>query len=317
MAVLVKQSDGTRATLLSRHMVGRSRLADLRMSEPTVSGEHAVISWTGREWRLHDLGSRNGTSLDGRRLTAGERVLLARGSLITFGQDDNAWVMTDDDEPALLALPADGGEPLVARNELLALPSDDDPVAEVYRNALGEWVLEHAGETTRIADHHVVRVGERELVLRVPDVIATTWDSSVPSPHLSGLTLRFSVSLDEEYVALTARSAHRDLDLGARAHHAVLLALARSRLEDQKTTPPASSSPGRLGTSPESAHGWVYLDDLARELGLDEQHLNVAIFRSRRQLSEAGIMGAASIVERRRPTRELRLGVSRIEIITV
>ena len=31
----------------------------------------------------------------------------------------------------------------------------------------------------------------------------------------------------------------------------------------------------------------------------------------------AGIVGAASIVERRRPTRELRLGVSRIEIVTV
>ena len=315
MAVLVKQSDGTRAILLSRHMVGRSRLADLRMGEPTVSGEHAVISWTGREWRLHDLGSRNGTSLDGKRLAAGERVPLVRGSVITFGQEDNSWLLAEDDAPALMAIPVDGGAPLVARNELLALPSDEDPVAEIYRNALGEWVMEHAGESTRVADHHAVRVGERELVLRVPDVIATTWDSSAPAPHLSGLTLRFSVSRDEEYVALTARSIHRDLDLGARAHHAVLLALARSRLEDQQDPPPTPA--GRAGTSPDSAHGWVYLDDLARQLGLDEQHLNVAIFRSRRQLSEAGILGAASIVERRRPTRELRIGVSRIEIVTV
>lgn len=314
MAVLRKKSDGTEATLLSRHMVGRSRLADLRMSEPTVSGEHAVVSWTGREWRLHDLGSRNGTSLDGKKLTAGERVALAVGMVITFGQDDNAWELLSDDPPALMAIPSDGGAALVARNELLALPSDDDPVAEVYRNALGEWVLEHGGETTRVADHHVIRVGERELVLRVPDVIATTWDSSVPAPHLSSLVLRFSVSRDEEYVALTARSGHREIDLGARAHHAVLLELARARLEDQQHNRPPPVS--RAATA-DSAHGWVYLDDLARKLGLDEQHLNVAIFRGRRQLSEAGIQGAASIVERRRPTRELRIGVGKLEVVVL
>lgn len=314
MAVLRKKSDGTESMLLSRHMVGRSRLADLHMSEPTVSGEHAVISWTGREWRLHDLGSRNGTSLDGKKLTAGERIALAVGAVITFGQDDNAWELLSDDAPALMAVPSDGGAALVARNELLALPSDDDPEAEVYRNALGEWVLEHNGETSRVADHHVIRVGERELVLRVPDVIATTWDSSVPAPHLSSLVLRFSVSRDEEYVALTARSGHREIDLGARAHHAVLLELARARLEDQQHSRPPPVS--RAATA-DSAHGWVYLDDLARKLGLDEQHLNVAIFRGRRQLSEAGIQGAASIVERRRPTRELRIGVAKLEVMVL
>ena len=90
----------------------------------------------------------------------------------------------------------------------------------------------------------------------------------------------------------------------------MLLSLARSRLEDRKARP-ASGAPA------ESSEGWVYQDELARQLAIDETHLNVAVFRCRRQLAEAGIIGAASIVERRRPTRELRLGVSRIEIVTV
>src|SRR6185369_7529735 len=68
MAVLTKHPEGTHSPVLSPHLVGRSRLADLRMNEPTVSGEHAVLRWTGREWELHDLGSRNGTIVDGRRL---------------------------------------------------------------------------------------------------------------------------------------------------------------------------------------------------------------------------------------------------------
>jgi hypothetical protein len=313
MAILAKHPEGPRSMLLSRHVVGRSRLADLHMTEPTVSGEHAVLRWTGREWELHDLGSRNGTSVDGRRLAPGERVTIQLGAVISFGQADNAWRLTDDTPPTIMAS-ADDGEPVCARNDLLALPSDDDPEAVVYRDPSGHWVVEQGGETARIADRATVRAGGRNYLLRVPDVIAPTWDNSSPAPHLATLTLQFSVSRDEEYVALTARGDHHVIDLGARAHHNVLLMLARSRLEDRKARAAASE---RGAAPPESSEGWVYQDELAEQLAIDETHLNVAVFRCRRQLAEAGIIGAASIIERRRPTRELRLGVPRIEIVTV
>jgi len=314
MAVLAKHPEGTRSTLLSRHLVGRSRQADLRMNEPTVSGEHAVLRWTGREWELHDLGSRNGTVVDGRRLAPGERVALARGASITFGHADNAWRLVDDAPPTIIAVPSDGGEPMSAGNDLLALPSEDNPEAVVYRDAGGEWVLEQAGEAARVSDRRTVRAGGRDFVLRVPDLIAATWDNNSPSPHLAALIFRFSVSRDEEYVALSARDDHHTIDLGARAHHLVLLMLARSRLADRRAR---TAPPDRADQPPESSEGWVYQDELADKLTIDETHLNVAVFRCRRQLAEAGIIGAASIIERRRPTREVRLGVSRIEIVTV
>lgn len=311
MAVLTKQPEGSRAILLSRHLVGRSRLADLRMTEPTVSGEHAIVRWSGREWELHDLGSRNGTMLDGKKLAAGERIALTLGSVVAFGQIDNAWQLTDVTPPTIMAIPSDSGDVLCASDDLLALPSEDNPEAVAYRDSGGDWVLEQAGEKSRVADRQTIRVGSREFVLRVPDLIAATWDNTSPAPHLRALTLRFKVSRDEEYVALTAHADHRVIDLGARAHHAVLLVLARSRLDDRKSATP------RANETPESAEGWVYQDELADKLAIDENHLNVAIFRCRRQLAEAGIVGAADIVERRRPTREVRLGVSKIEIVTV
>jgi hypothetical protein len=311
MAVLAKQPEGTRCIVMSRHLVGRSRLADLRMNDPTVSGEHAVLRWTGRTWELHDLGSRNGTFLDGRRLAAGERVVLKREALIAFGDAANAWRLVDDAPPTIIAVP-EGGEPLCGSGELLALPSEDNPEVEVYRDAAGDWVVERAGEAERIADRSVVQAGGRSFVLRVPELTAATWDITSPAPHLATLTLRFSVSGDEEYIALTARGDYHEIDLGARAHHQVLLALARSRLADRKAWA-ASGERAR----PESAEGWVYQDELAQNLAMDETHLNVSVFRCRRQLAEAGIIGAANIVERRRPTREVRLGVSRIEIATV
>lgn len=314
MAVLTKQPEGTRSPVLSPHLVGRSRLADLRMTEPTVSGEHAVLRWTGREWELHDLGSRNGTIVDGRRLAPGERVALARGTVIAFGQADNAWRLIDDAPPTIMAMPAEGGEPICARDHLLALPSEDNPEVVAYRDAVGDWMIEQGGETARFADRATVHAGGHDFLLRVPDLIAATWDISAPAPHLAALTLRFSVSRDEEYIALMARGEHHDIDLGARAHHQVLLMLARSRLEDRKSKPPAG---GRGAPASDSSEGWVYQDELAHKLAMDETHLNVAVFRCRRQLAEAGIIGAASIIERRRSTREVRLGVARIEIVTV
>ena len=305
MAVLSKHPDDTRVTVLSPHMVGRSRLADLRITDATVSGEHAVLRWTGREWELHDLGSRNGTIVGGRKLSPGERVALFRGVVIAFGQPENAWRLVDDGPPTVMAQLADGGETLSARADMLALPSDDNPEAAIYRDAHGDWVIDRAGETSRLADRTSVRVGGRDYLVRVPDQIAVTLDIHSDAPHLAGLTFCFRVSRDEEYVALTARGDRHTIDLGARAHHAVLLALARSRLED------------RAGHAAESAEGWVYQDDLASKLAMDETHLNVAVFRCRRQLAEAGIVGAAAIVERRRPTREVRIGVARIEVVTV
>lgn len=310
MATLTKQPEGTCSILLSRHLVGRSRLAALRMREPTVSGEHAVLRWTGAEWELHDLGSRNGTTLDGRRLAAGERVALTRGSLLTFGQADNAWLLTDDSPPTILAVPVEGGEPASARNDLLALPSDEDPQVVIYRDAKGDWMLERAGEGMRINDQHAFRIGGKDFMIRVPDLTAPTWDGSAAALHLDALSLRFSVSRDQEYVSLTATAGGKLVDLGARAHHSVLLMLARTRLEDR-------SEREQNASLQESAEGWIYQDDLAKKLGMDETHLNVAVFRCRRQLGEAGIAGAANIIERRRPTRELRLGVKDIEIVTV
>src|SRR5215468_274855 len=116
VAILGKHPEGLRVTVLSRHLVGRSRLADLRITEPTVSGEHAVLRWTGREWELHDLGSRNGTIVDGRRLVPGERVALARDTVIAFGQADNAWRLADDAPPTIMAMLDDGDQPLTGRN---------------------------------------------------------------------------------------------------------------------------------------------------------------------------------------------------------
>lgn len=162
---------------------------------------------------------------------------------------------------------------------------------------------------------HAALSDDRDLRHRIPDVIAGIWACGAPRSRLDALTLYFSVSRDEEHVALTARDEHRTIDLGARAHHLVLLALARSRLADRASGSTSSSAPRSPGS--DGSEGWVYFDELADTLAMDETHVNVAVFRIRRQLSGAGVVDATGIIERRRMTREIRLGVARIEIATV
>ncbi len=61
-------------------MIGRGDLAELRLQDPAVSRRHAVISVSDGKVSLRDLGSHNGTLINGQRLP-GERRLHSGDSL--------------------------------------------------------------------------------------------------------------------------------------------------------------------------------------------------------------------------------------------
>ena len=62
-------------------LIGRAQGNDVRLSNPQrlVSQHHAEIRWQDERFWLVDLGSKNGTWLDGLRLEAGRRYLLKPG----------------------------------------------------------------------------------------------------------------------------------------------------------------------------------------------------------------------------------------------
>jgi two-component system response regulator AtoC len=64
-------------------LIGRDSEADLKLSEPAASRRHAEILMEGGEVRVRDLGSMNGTAVNGERVT-GERPLLS-GDTVTIG----------------------------------------------------------------------------------------------------------------------------------------------------------------------------------------------------------------------------------------
>ena len=62
-------------TTLSRRgerlTVGRTRARDLHIKDSAVSEKHAELHWEGRRWTVTDVGSSNGTVLNGRKLNEG------------------------------------------------------------------------------------------------------------------------------------------------------------------------------------------------------------------------------------------------------
>ena len=307
MATIERSRDQFRHILSSRDLVGRSRHCDLRIEKNFVSNEHAVLQWNGERWDLRDLGSRNGTFLDGERIEPGVLVPLREGVSFEFGATEESWRLLDVSAPTPLARAEDGRAEVLGDDGLLALPDPENPEVTVFLRHGAIWVAERGDTEEAVTDRSLVVAGDRRWMLRLPETLVSTEGVSLKPPSAEEkLALRFRVSRDEEHVELTAHEGERELDLGARAHHHVLLVLARQRLRDQSDE-----------SLPETSRGWLYQDDVARMLAIDEPRVNVDIYRARKQLAKAGALAPVAVVERRAGTRQLRIGTGRIEIVSL
>jgi hypothetical protein len=78
-----------------RVSLGKHRDNDVVLEEPSVSRLHAVLERMSAGWCIHDLGSKNGTFVNGERvfasqvLRAGDEVRLGSARLV-FGTDETA-----------------------------------------------------------------------------------------------------------------------------------------------------------------------------------------------------------------------------------
>jgi len=70
--------------LLSETTIGRAPNNTIVLTDSFVSARHAKLAFRNGEWWLSDLGSKNGTWLNGERIEG--EVLLRPGNLLTIGQ---------------------------------------------------------------------------------------------------------------------------------------------------------------------------------------------------------------------------------------
>lgn len=305
MGLLLDTNHGRLVALPAHAVIGRSPLCSIQIAEPCASAEHAAISWTEAGWELRDLGSSNGTWVDDQRVRAGERVALQRDARLGFGTPEATWLLADARPAGPTARHARTTELAHAASSLLALPSERDPRATIYQRADGGWAIEQAGAVGEVRDGDTVEVDGAAWTLFLPARLGPV-PPTVPEVEplvLSALELVFAPSRDEEHVELRVRTrAGREIELPVRASHYTLLTLARARQRDEATGVPAAEC------------GWIYANELADMLGYTAERLNVEIFRARAMLGKIGIVDSMHIVERRVPTRQLRLGVAGVRI---
>lgn len=305
MAMMREVSSGQTRLVEPELLVGRAPQCALRLDERYVSARHAILRWTGERWELKDLASRNGTFVDGHRLRSGEEQAVRDGTKIAFGKIEQEWELVDTSAPAVMAVPVDGGAPVLLDGDLLALPSSDSPAATIYPNPRGGWLLEQPDESTvPITNLQVFEIAGRAWRFSCPErILKTSIANELPDLEVRNLELKFSVSRDEEHVALEAHSGTRTFDLGARGHHYLLLTLARRRLKDA------------ADGLPETSCGWLYQDDLTLRPDMTTSQLNIDVCRLRKQFASFGVSDAANIIERRPHTRQLRIGSGRIVVV--
>ena len=308
MATVREVATGQTSVVEPEHTFGRAPTSSARSDAGYVSAQHAALRWSRGRWVLRDLGSRNGTYLNGERLGAREERPVRAGMTFSFGKPNvNLWEMVDETPPSIMAVPVNGGTPVVVvAGELLAVPSNDDPEVTIYRASDGQWLIERADEaTTIITNQQTFSAGACTWRFCCPDAVnETSLASAQHDLEVRHLQLAFAVSRDEEHVALRVTCGGRSFDMGSRAHNYLLLTLARRRMEDA------------ANALPESSCGWVYQEDLIEGLRLPApSSLHLDVFRLRRQFGTVSIIDAANIVERRPRTRQLRVGTPHLSIV--
>ena len=82
---VVRGQEQTHEIVKDEVVVGRSTECDIQIPENSVSRKHARIFRDGDQWRVTDLGSSNGTFVDGQRLTPDVPSLVRDRGDLRFG----------------------------------------------------------------------------------------------------------------------------------------------------------------------------------------------------------------------------------------
>jgi len=285
MAYLINKASNTRCYLLSQHTFGRSKsLMGTLIVKSEISKVHAIIEWQSPHWAIRDI-SKNGTWLNNLQMQENKRFRLSVGDIIYFAGDKSCSFLVEDlSPPNDLLLPCDNDEGVfldaIELNHYLILPNEESPEIAVYFNQQNsQWYQENLNQKDSqpkvINNKNIIEFDGKQWVFQQDNNEASTKVISDLKPKLKEIKYIFKLSLDEETTQVELHLANETIDLHIRTHHYLLLSLARYFIEDSKNGLDKMSK------------GWVYTEQLAKDLGIDTVHLNILIHRARKQFSNA------------------------------
>jgi hypothetical protein len=296
MAVLQRNSDGRRIHIPHQLVIGRAPTCDLALEVSSVSAHHAVIRWDGARWLLVDLGSRNGTHVNGHKLAPRGAKLhrLSRGDVIAFAEREEVWTLIDDTPPQCLLVPHDEKTAPIAltRDRLLAWPDEEHALAYVFFQKEAWHVEDADGCVQHLKNGETAFLAGKPFTFHSPGPVPETPPAVAPVARrqLSEAFVCVRVAADEETAAVHVNIAGQELTTAWRSHLYLLAYLGRMRK-----------------SATQGAEGWVPVERACRDLRAEPEALTVLVYRCRRDFELLLFHDASRVVERTRGL--LRIGL--------
>lgn len=313
MAYIFDIANNTYFALAPHHTFGRlANSVNTQIDKPYVSKLHAAIAWDGKHWRIKNLGL-NGTWLNSESVPTNDSVVLKVGDEFHLAAlSDPGFKVIDTAPPADMLWPVEiikGVQPqpiYLSRYHLL--PDANAPELAIYFDDKSQqWQMETLNanqehSTQALNEGDLIELGEARWRLVRAQVVGPTEINTHLAQQLSDMEFVFNLSLDEESTQLELFGNQQKVDLAVRNHHYLLAYLARRRASD-----------AAIGLDIKS-QGWIYTDQLATDLGLDTTHMNIYIFRLRKQIADSlpTTLGLQTLLERR--GGKIRFGCEKFKI---
>ena len=284
MAILFNNQTQQRCILQSHHSFGR-RYGSVNtfVADAFISKIHAYIEWDEQNWLLRDV-SINGTWLNGHKLACNQVAPLKVGDVISLASKlSYAFEVVDIKPPCDCLMPIEHDSEIIELEHFHLLPSiQSRKMVLSYNNQTYSWWQEilddsfsPSSNAYELNDKEYLTIDGLTWQLQINRSIADTQELKSNLTLLDELTFIFNTSLDEESTQIFMQHGEQNINFMVRSHHYLTLMLARQRAKDMQA--------GLNNTE----QGWLYAEGLAKDLGLDANHLNIQIYRIRKQFVEA------------------------------
>jgi hypothetical protein len=313
MAYLNNQRFTKPIYLKAFHQFGRlSSSVNTAINLPDVSRIHAIIEFQ-KHWFIRDV-SQNGVRINGKIIEPNRPHLLNVNDEILFSNSQtDPFIIESLEPPKDILLPTEqeayiesGLEPIYL-DHYHFLPNDTSPELVVFYDQIKqEWQCEHFENNlcSSLNDGEQIKFSEKTWQLFKSVEAEDVETMCLKKQSNNNLCYTFNLSLDEEVTELTITDERRSIDCQARSHHYLTALLARYKAEDLKNN------------IAEPMQGWRTIEQLTKDLGLAESHINIQIYRARKQLSELlepeGVL-VPNLIERKRG--RIRLAIRDYQII--
>lgn len=272
--------------------LGRGTTNDLVLADARVSSNHLVVWTEGDSVWLEDLGSRNGTTLDGTPLTG--RREAGTGALVVMGGNIHMRISgTADprnDLPGLLLEDTHSGVRVPIRSDRLVIGSDPGCALVIPEAApQAATLLIHPGEvwlgtnedTSELTIDHPFEVAGRTLVLRAAGTSATRTEALDEARYPYSLTVQMDGPAGPAGRLKNKKTGVEHLTT-SEIRATLLFVLARQLRADLDSGEPPDE------------RGWMHDDDIAsgiwgrERFRLEPNNFHVLVHRLRKEVKGAG-----------------------------